>query len=107
MPDSEVLEELRQIRWHLGILTFEVRSQALQSFENEVLQTENRAKMFSELDGQRTTTQVAAQVHVSGRAVRDLLRDMAQFLTIRMQGAAQIAEPNWEAILDWYFRRPA
>lgn len=103
-----VLEELRQIRFHLSLLTHELRSKVFDLFENEVLRTDRRISMFRTFDGNRTPAQIGEMTDVSDQGVRDLIKDLesAGFVSvIRDTRGAQIASVNIDAILDWYFSR--
>jgi hypothetical protein len=100
-----VLEELREIREHLSILTFELRSRPMQLFEAEMLRTRNRINMFRAFDGKRNPAQVASVAGVSDQAVRDLIKDLQGpgFVTVRVVGGAQVATISTEGVLNWYF----
>lgn len=105
-----VLEELRQIKFHLSLLTHELRSKAFGLFDREVLRTDRRMSMFRAFDGGRTPAQIGEMTDVTDQGVRDLIRNMenAGFVSVtRDTRGAQIASVNVDAILDWYFSRPA
>ncbi len=109
MTDGEILAELKEIKFHLSLLTHELRTKAFGLFEAEVLRTDRRINMFKAFDGVRTPAQIGEITSVTDQGVRDLIRDMenAGFVSVtRDTRAAQIASVNVDAILDWYFSRP-
>ena len=108
--EDAVLNELKEIRFHLSLLTHELRSRAFGLFEREVLRTDRRISMYRTFDGNRTPAQIGEMTDVSDQGVRDLIKDLesAGFVSvIRDTRGAQIAGVNVDAILDWYFSRQA
>ena len=105
--EDEIVEELREIKFHLSLLTHEIRSKALGLFEREVLKTDARIEMFHALNDEKNTMQVAAAAGVTRQAALNLLHDLEAggFISVRTEGQAQIARPNLDGILDWYYSR--
>ena len=109
MSDTDaILQELREIKFHLVMLTYELRSKALTLFEEEVLRTDRRIAMFRAFDGSRTPAEIGEITDVTSQGVRDLIKDLESedfIIVTRDNRGAQIAAPNMEAILGSYFSR--
>ena len=104
MDDEAILSELKEIKFHLSLLTHELRSRAFNLFEKELLRTDRRISMFRAFDGARTPAEIGEIAGVTAQGVRDLIRDLEGRGVIsvhRDTRGAQIASINVDAILDW------
>jgi hypothetical protein len=106
--EEEMLDELKQIRFHLSLLTHDIRSRAFSLFEREVLKTDARAKMFYALDDEKNAMQIAEAAGVTRQAALNLLHDLERggFITLRTVGQAQVGKQNIDKILDWFQANP-
>jgi hypothetical protein len=105
MTESEaVIQELREIKYHLSLLTFDLRTKAARRFAEEILGTDGRRKMWDALDGVRTTTEIGKTANVSSQAVRDLFQDrtVSRFLKVQTVNNALIGARDMDAVMDWY-----
>ncbi len=108
MTTEDILAELREIKFHLSLLTYELRCRAFALFEREILGTQRRIDMFRAFDDNRSPAQIANIAGVSDQAVRNVIRDLQaqEFVSVRIVSGAQVASRNMDRILDWYFSRP-
>ncbi len=104
--DDPILEELRQIRFHLSLLTHEIRSKAIGSFEQDVLKSAARINMFRAFDGAKTTMQIAEIGDVTRQAVLNFVKDMIEsgYVHAKTVGSTQLISQNIDGVLDWYYR---
>ena len=107
--DDQVLAELREIRFHLSLLTHDIRSKAFTAFDEQVLKTEARKLMFHALNDERNAMQLADVAGVSRQAALNLLHDLelGGFITIRAVGQAQVGKQNIDGVLNWYYAHPS
>jgi hypothetical protein len=105
--DDQATELLRKIEEHLSILTAPLREAAERDFDEEVLRTEPRKKMFRAFDGLKTPREVAKAAGTTDQAVRDLVRFLEPlgFIRVETSSGAQIASPDLVAIVKWHSRR--
>lgn len=103
-----VLAELREMKRYLAILSTLALRPALSTFEQEVLRTNNRVRIFRAFNGERTPDEVGKMGGVTGQSVRELIKDLRKkhYVTVPSSGA-QVASVNHEAILDWYSSQPS
>ena len=72
-----ILDELKGIRFHLSLLTHEIRSSAMKAFQQEMLRSDERIRAWWAFDGSSKSEDVGKAAGVSGRLVRDMIRDPA------------------------------
>ena len=77
MNDDLVLRELREIRFHLSLLTHSMRAEAFDAFESEVLKTDARIKMFHAIHNARNGPQIGDAAGVSRQAAHAFLKDLS------------------------------
>ncbi len=104
MADNEILSELAEIKRHLSVLATVALRPALAKFEKEMLQSEKRVAMFRAFDGKRSPKEVGEIAGVTGRAVRDLIKDLREkgYLHVPASGS-QTASVQYASVLDWYY----
>jgi hypothetical protein len=105
--DEAILSELKEIKFHLSLLTQKIRSEAFGAFENEILRTDPRIRMWRVFDGKLGPVEVGKLTEVTGQGVRDMIQDpaIAPFLHVAMVGRSPLPSRNIEAVLDWYLAK--
>lgn len=80
---------------------------AIDLFEVEILRTEPRRRIFFLFDGRNPPKEVGDLAGYTDQGVRDLVKFLEPrgFISLVPGSAAQIASPNFEAILAWYFEQ--
>lgn len=100
---DEATEILRRVEFHLAILTSAARRSAKAAFDQDILKTEARIRMYALMDGTRSIPEIARAAQVTPPAVRDLLKllEPKGFVTMEAAGAAQAPRANESAVVDW------
>ncbi len=101
MSDAEVLRELKKISKTLLL----VNAQTIERELSKVATTDERRRIWVEIDGKKTTAEIAAAVGVTQRSVQRFLKDAKLVELIDYQGDSvrrllDYVPPSWIQLMQ-------